>query len=82
MMDYLGQTGLDTLKGADILSDAPKGYSSSVEYPDTTIGKKLKEVAQVHLANLGTRILYCDHGGFDNHAGQLGAHDNLLKEVN
>jgi len=82
VMDYLGQTGLDTLKGADILSDAPKGYSSSVEYPDSTIGKKLKGVAQVHLANLGTRILYCDHGGFDNHAGQLGTHDNLLKEVN
>ena len=30
--DYLSQTGLDALKGADILNTAPQRYSSSVEY--------------------------------------------------
>ena len=30
VMDYLGQTGLDTLEGADILKEAPKMYSSNV----------------------------------------------------
>ena len=44
VMDYLGQTGLDTLEGADILKEAPKMYSSSVEYPDSTIAKKLKGI--------------------------------------
>ena len=81
VMDYLGQTGLDTLKGADILKGAPRMYSSSVEYPDTTIAKKLKGIAQVHLANLGTRILYCDHGSFDSHSNQVGMHDKLWKDV-
>ena len=31
VMDYLSHTGMDALKGADILSTAPEKYSSSVE---------------------------------------------------
>ena len=81
VMDYLGQTGLDTLEGADILKEAPRMYSSNVEYPDSTIAKKLKGIAQIHLANLGTRILYCDHGTFDSHSNQVGMHDRLWHDV-
>jgi uncharacterized protein (DUF1501 family) len=81
VMDYLGQTGLDSLKAADILKVAPQQYSSNVEYANTTIAKKLKGVAQVHFANLGTRILYCDHGSFDTHAGQMPMHATLWKDV-
>ena len=80
-MEYLGQTGLDTLKGADILSEVPGMYSSNVEYPETTIAKKLKGISQIHLANLGTRIFYCDHGSFDTHSNQVGTHDKLWKDV-
>jgi uncharacterized protein (DUF1501 family) len=81
VMDYLGQTGLDTLKGADILKEAPKMYSSTVEYPDTAIAKKLKGIAQIHLAGFGTRVLYCDHGTFDSHSNQVGMLDKLWKDV-
>ena len=81
VMDYMGQVGLDTLEGADILKEAPGMYSSSVEYPDTTIAKKLKGIAQIQLANFGTRIFYCDHGSFDSHANQAGMHDQLWKDV-
>ena len=81
VMDYMGQTGLDTLEGADILKEAPLMYSSSVEYPDTSIAKKLKGIAQVHMANFGTRIFYVDHGRFDSHANQAGMADKLWKDV-
>ena len=81
VMDYLGQTGLDSMKAADILKAAPEQYSSSVEYPDTTIAGKLKGIAQVHQANLGTRIFYCDHGSFDSHSNQIGMHDKLWLDV-
>ena len=54
-LDYLGQTGLDALKGADILKTAPEMYHSTVEYADSPIGRNLKGIAQVLLANLGTR---------------------------
>jgi len=81
VMDYLGQTGLEAMKGADILKVAPQRYSSDVEYADTPIARKLKGIAQVHLANLGTRIFYCDHGNFDSHANQAGMHGNLWQDV-
>ena len=81
VMDFLGETGLEAMKGADILKVAPEKYSSSVEYADTPIAKKLKGIAQIHLADLGTRIFYCDHGSFDSHANQLGLHASLWKDV-
>ena len=81
VMDYMGQVGLDTLEGADVLKEAPRMYSSSIEYPETTIAKKLKGIAQIKLANFGTRIFYCDHGSFDSHANQVGMHDELWKDV-
>ena len=70
VMEFLGQTGLDAMAGADILNVAPERYSSTVEYANTTLARKLKGIAQVHLAGLGTRVFYCDHGSFDSHAGQ------------
>ncbi|MCY3723049.1 MAG: hypothetical protein OXG97_12585, partial [Candidatus Poribacteria bacterium] len=54
VMDYLSQTGLDVIKGADELKKAPATYTSEVEYPQNSIAKSLRDVARVHLANLGT----------------------------
>jgi uncharacterized protein (DUF1501 family) len=81
VMDYLGTTGIDSLAGADILKSAPRQYSSTVNYPGTKVAQKLRGVAQVHLANLGTRVFYLDHGSFDTHASQLGEHAKLWEEV-
>src|SRR5262249_32369214 len=81
VMEYLGTTGLDGLKGADILKVAPQRYASTVKYPNTPIARKLQGIAQVHLADLGTRIFYCDHGPFDTHAGQNPAHGALWSAV-
>jgi uncharacterized protein (DUF1501 family) len=81
VMDFLGQTGLDALKGADILKVAPGMYSSSVEYADDSIASKLKGISQIHLAGLGTRVFYCDHGSFDTHADQNGVQTKLWAEI-
>ena len=79
--EYLGQTGLEAMKGADILKSAPENYHSIIEYAETTIAQKLRGIAQIHLAGLGTRIFYCDHGSFDSHANQLGMHTTLWTDV-
>ena len=80
-MDYLGQTGRDALKGADIIKAAPEQYSSTIEYADNPIAKSLKSVAQVHLANLGTQVFYTQYGSFDTHFNQLPAHAKLWTDV-
>ena len=81
VIKYMGQTGLDAQKGADILRTSLDSYSSTVEYPNTSIGSALKGIAQVKLANLGTRVFYCQHDSFDNHAAQLMVHGKLWKQV-
>jgi len=81
VMKYLGATGLEAMAGADILKVAPQQYASTVQYPDTSIAKKLKGIAQVNFANLGSRIFYCDHLGFDTHANQIPVHATLWNDV-
>ena len=81
VMDYLGQTGRDALKGADILKAAPRGYSSTVEYADTGIARSLRDIAMTHIAGLGTRVFYTQHGSYDTHAGQAAVHNKLWAEL-
>ena len=81
VMDYLGQTGLDALKGADILKVAPQQYESTVEYAESPIAKKLRDIAMIHTADLGTRVFYTSHGSFDTHAAQAATHAQLWTQV-
>ena len=79
--DYLARTGLDVLRGADMLKKAPANYQSEVEYADNPIATSLRDVARVHLADLGTRIFYTQHGGYDTHANEAPTHPRLLTEL-
>ena len=81
VMDYLSQTGLDALKGADILRTAPEKYSSTVEYAATPIAKAMRDIAQTHLAGFGTRIFYTQHGSFDSHANEVAMLNSLWDDV-
>ena len=79
--DYLARTGLDVLKGADTLKQVPAKYKSNVEYADNVIAKRLRDVARIHLADLGTRIFHTAYGGWDTHATELKDHARLLGEL-
>jgi len=79
--NYLKNTGLEAMNGADILKVANERYSSTVEYADTGIAKKLKGISKVHQAGLGSRIFYCDQMGFDTHANQMPVHATLWTDV-
>ena len=81
MIDFLGQTGRDALKGADILRTAPGKYTSTVEYAPNGIAQSLKNAAQVMFADLGTRIYYTSYGSFDTHGGELAQHASLWDDV-
>ena len=79
--EYIGKTGIDILKGADLLSEVTSQYQSTVEYGENAIGRSLRDVARIHLAGLGTRIFYTSHGGYDTHASELLNHPRLMTEV-
>ena len=79
--EYLAQTGMDVLKGADILKDAPAMYSSDVEYADNPIAQGLRDVARVHLADMGSRVFYTQQGGYDTHANENPTQPPLLSDL-
>ena len=81
VMEYLGQTGIDAMKGADMLKVAPRQYESTIEYASTPVAQKLRDIAMIHTADLGTRVFYTDHGSFDTHAAQATEHSRLWTEV-
>ena len=83
VMDYITQTGMDALKGADILATAPLQYSSSVEYARNSVAQYVRNMAQVHTAGLGTRVLYttAPYNSFDTHAGEMASHSRLWTET-
>lgn len=83
VIDYLAQTGLDALKGAEILSSAGEQYSSTVEYGNDTVGQYMRNMVQTHLAGFGTRLLYttAPYNSFDTHAGEMANHSRLWTET-
>ena len=81
VMEYLSRTGQDVLTGADIIKVAPEQYESTVEYADNPIAKSLRDVARVHTADLGTRIFYTQHGGYDTHANEVPTHPKLIGDL-
>ena len=81
VMEYLAQTGIDALKGGDILKSALPKYVSKIEYGTSTLAGRLRDIAMIHTADLGTRIFYTEYGSFDTHANQLGQHDHLLEAM-
>ena len=58
-------------------------YSSSVEYGGSPLAQWMKSVAQVHLANFGTRVFYTgvNPGTFDTHANQATTLPKLWADV-
>jgi uncharacterized protein (DUF1501 family) len=81
VMRYMGQTGLDAQKGTAVLRTSVETYHTEVSYPKTSIGQSLRGMAQVKLADLGTRVFYAAHGSFDTHATQMAVHAQLWRDI-
>ena len=81
VMDFLSQTGLDALKGSEILSGVPGMYSSNVEYASNGFARSARDTAQVLTADIGTRICYTQHGSFDTHTNEVALHKTLWGHV-
>ena len=81
VMSLLSKTGQDAYVGADILRTAPAQYSSNVEYRTDSLSQNVKGIAQVFLADLGTKVYYTQHGSFDTHSGELPTHAQLWDDV-
>ncbi|MBV8688697.1 MAG: DUF1501 domain-containing protein [Candidatus Eremiobacteraeota bacterium] len=67
-------------KGSEELPKLIAGYKTDASYPGSPIGRSLALAAQIIGSNIGTRVLYVQHGSFDTHINQKGTQDRLLGE--
>ncbi|HEX8340794.1 MAG TPA: DUF1501 domain-containing protein [Tepidisphaeraceae bacterium] len=77
---FLSRQATNAIISTDQIIKIAGGYQSAVEYP-AGLGQRLRLIAQIINGNFGTRIFYCEIGGFDTHASQLQQHDNLMRQV-
>ncbi len=68
-------------RGAAELPKLVGGYTTTANYPATPLGRSLALAAQIIGSNLGTRVLYVQHGSFDTHVSQTPTQDRLLREL-
>lgn len=67
-------------RGSEELPKLVAGYKTDATYPATPLGRSLALAAQIAGSNLGTKVLYVQHGSFDTHVSQKATQDRLLGE--
>ncbi len=77
---HIAQIEDDAQRGSEELPKLVAGYKTDASYPATPLGRSLALAAQIVGSNLGTRVLYVQHGSFDTHVSQKGTQDRLLRE--
>ena len=79
--EYLRHTLMDAIITETRVQDILAKDKPEAEYPNTGIGRSLKQIAALIAANLETRVYYASQGGFDTHANQLNGHARILQEL-
>lgn len=81
LVSFLHASTRSAIESSRQVQEAVRGYQTDVKYPDSSLSRRLKTVAQLIDANMRTRIYYLDLDGFDTHSSQAAAHAGLLKEL-
>jgi uncharacterized protein (DUF1501 family) len=81
LVTFLQHGTLSAMDSSRRVQESLGKYKTDVKYPESGLARRLKTVAQLIDAGLGTRVYYLDLDGFDTHANQGGAHAGLLAEL-
>jgi uncharacterized protein (DUF1501 family) len=82
LLQFVERSTVLTYASSARLEGLLKEQTSASGYPEFYgLARRLKLVAQLIKAGLGTSIYYTELGGFDTHANQQFPHANLLREL-
>ncbi len=70
--------GFDAVQKVIEFRESLSGYTTTVQYPNTSLAQAMQMIAQIVVSLPETDLLYVQMGGFDTHSEQLGQHANLL----
>ncbi len=79
-VDFLRHTAMNAFVSTEQVRGAVQAYKGSVEYANNRFAYSMKLIAQMIAGKLPTKVYYANITGFDTHAAQKGAHDNLLAQ--
>ena len=79
-VDFLRHTAMNAFVSTAQVRGAVAGYKGSVEYANTRFAYSMRLIAQMIAGKLPTKVYYAHMTGFDTHAAQRGAHENLLTQ--
>jgi uncharacterized protein (DUF1501 family) len=78
---FLRATLMDSLVAEKRIQKIIEANRPEATYPAGNFSQSLRNVAGLVAAGLSTRVYFVTLGGFDTHAGQLNAHQNLLRQL-
>lgn len=84
--DALNETGKETFEAVNFLKRAnPARYQpeNGAQYPNSQLGRSLRQIAQLIKAGVGLEAAFAETGGWDTHSNQGGARGqlaNLLRD--
>lgn len=75
---YLYKTLLETQSSTQYLLEQVSGGRTRANFPNTSFGRDLRQVAELILSGSNSKVYYVSLGGFDTHAKQNGTQGRLL----
>ena len=78
---FVSRVMTSSFASAEQLELISRGKVTDVRFPSTGLGKKLSIVSRLIRAGAKSRVYYTIQAGYDTHAAQLGAHNNLLTDL-
>lgn len=81
LLKFVSARSSGALEVSRRIEAAGLNYKTDVAYPQSSLAEKMKQIAQLIDAGLGTRIYYVALDGFDTHSDQAGAHAALLEQL-
>ncbi len=70
-----------TLKYSEVIRDAARSQTNTVEFPDSNLGRALAIISNTVKAGMGTSVYMVSLNGFDTHANQPDNHQRLLTNI-
>lgn len=79
--NFLQQTTMNALVTERKVGEVIGAYRPEARYPTNGFARSLQNVAAMIAAGFSTRVYFVSLGGFDTHANQANAHQNLLRTL-
>ncbi len=80
-LQFITQTAVGANATSEKIRDLASKYKPGTSFPTSHLGRSLGTVAALIAGGLSTRVYFVSLGGFDTHADQRTAHDNLMADL-